>query len=465
VLLRPNARAEAPNEVLDEVLDDHAAASRSAERPVGAGPSALGSWRAIHDDVGTESGWSASMSEGPLITSGSLQPDRLAGNVVIVTGAGTGIGLEAARALLDLEATVVVAEIDEAAGRRAALTLGSGRPEGRLLVIPTDVTDDASVERMVSRVLARFGRIDAVINNATVATAGQTVWETPIADWDASYLVNVRGPVLLARATLPGMIARRRGTFVCVSSTGGPFLAAYESAKSAQVTIANALDQELADSGVVAFTIGPGLVPTATATAAVERLAPRLGLGVEEFWKVNEGVVLSVEAAGAGFAAAVALADRYAGQEVSSTQALVDAGIEVGGPDAAGAPTAVAASGEAVALSRRVRATLAEQAAGWRERSFFERQWMSRDFKQRAGMPVERWLEALDRLPPALAEGHGGEILTRQSLERLASFYGHLGDLARGYVRDPAARDDQIRMVARWQEDAARLASLMEPTA
>lgn len=376
----------------------------------------------------------ATATTAPLVISrGRLRAGALAGEVVIVTGAGGGIGLEAARALLWLGAHVVIAEIDEESGRAAQVMLPGA------LFVATDVADARSVWALVEAVESRFGRIDAVVNNATYAPFGAAVAETPVEVWDRSYAVNLRGPVLLARACLPDMIARRHGVFVCVSSTGGPFLAPYETLKAAQVALANALDAELEGTGLVAFTIGPGLVPTKTASEAIERLAPRLGMTVDQFWASNSGAVLSVEAAGAGFAAAVAQAERYAGQEISSTQALMDAGIEVDVP-----PTGAAAL-DVPALAR-VRATLAEQLDGWKKRSFFERQWMLRDFKQRAGMPVERMLEELE-----------AGIVQRPSLQKLAGFYAHMGELAAGYVKDPAERAEQARIVAAWKSEVDAL--------
>jgi NAD(P)-dependent dehydrogenase (short-subunit alcohol dehydrogenase family) len=295
---------------------------------------------------------SASPANAPaLIAGGKLTPESLAGQVVVVTGAGGGIGLEAARALLWLGASVVIAEIDVALGDAARTALAEVAAVGRLQVIATDVGNEDSVAALVQAVEERFGRIDAVINNATFAPAGAPVADTPVEWWDRSYSVNLRGPVLLARACLPGMVARKHGVFVCVSSTGGPYLAAYETLKSAQLALANSIDAELADSGVVAFTIGPGLVPTRTACAALQLLAPRLGMTVEEFWKMNRGAVVSTEAAGAGFAAAVALAERYAGQEISSTQALIDAGIDLPGDEAADAGASQGGD-TAAALSR-----------------------------------------------------------------------------------------------------------------
>ena len=396
-----------------------------------------------------------------LIAGGTLSRESLAGRVVVVTGAGGGIGFEAARSLLWLGARVVIAEIDAAAGRDADARLATEWSPDRVLFVQTDVGDESSVRHLCKTVIDRFGNIDVILNNATYAPAGVAVAETPIENWDRSYAVNLRGPALLAREVLPDMLARRQGVFVCVSSTGGPFLAAYETLKAAQVALANSLDAELEGTGVVAFTIGPGLVPTRTASNAVEILAPRLGMSVEEFWANNRGAVVSVEAAGAGFAAAIALADRYAGQEVSSTQALMDAGIEVPSEESKAKQIAGPAADTTSALQAclAVRGTLAEQAEGWKQRSFFERQWMLRDFKQRVGMPVERCLESLDRIRQGLAAGDLGALTAaRGMLEKLGGFYAHMGELARGYVKDPQQREEQVRITSRWVAEVRKLA-------
>ncbi|HET7421683.1 MAG TPA: SDR family NAD(P)-dependent oxidoreductase [Candidatus Dormibacteraeota bacterium] len=401
-----------------------------------------------------------------LIATGKLDRESLAGRVAIVTGAGGGIGFEASRSLLWLGARVVVAEIDVEAGREAEARLAAEWSAARVAFVPTDVGDEASVRHLCDSTMTLFGRIDVVVNNATFAPVGAPVAEAGVDAWDKSYAVNLRGPVLLARGVLPAMIARKSGVFVCVSSTGGPYLAPYETLKAAQVALANSLDAELAGTGVIAFTIGPGLVPTQTATRAVEVLAPKLGMTVERFWTVNEGAVLSVEAAGAGFAAAVALAERYAGQEISSSQALIDAGVEIPSEAANGAPVAVRDAAAAAGLCARVRKTLAEQNDGWKQRSFFERQWMLRDFKQHAGMPVERCLESLSQMESGLAAGRG--TIDEQDLaflERLSGFYRHLGGLAQGYVKDPRQRDEQLRTVGGWKSEVDSLVGLLREAA
>jgi NAD(P)-dependent dehydrogenase (short-subunit alcohol dehydrogenase family) len=392
-----------------------------------------------------------------LIAGGKLDRAALAGDVVIVTGAGGGIGFEAARSLLYLGARVVIAEVDATSGRNAEAQLAAESASDRVMFVPTDVSDEQGVRHLCEATLERFGKIDAVLNNATYAPAGTAVTETPIEIWDRSYAVNLRGPALLARAVLPAMIARKRGAFVCVSSTGGPFLAPYETLKAAQLALANSLDSELDGTGVIAFTIGPGLVPTRTATDAIEVLAPRLGMTVEKFWSDNRGAVLLVEAAGAGFAAAIVLAERYAGQEISSSQALIDAGIDVGVEQETSGPRRIEGDVKsALELCRRVEQTLTDQSKGWKERSFFERQWMLRDFKQRVGMPVERCLETLALMHHNLSDGHP-MIVDRNLLEKLGNFYVHLGELAQGYVKNPQQREEQLKLVGAWKADVENL--------
>lgn len=258
-----------------------------------------------------------------------LSTKAMLGETVIVTGAGGGIGYEAARALLWLGANVVIAEINRDSGANAVEKLDAAFDRQRVLFVPTDVGDEQSVQELATQAVRRFGKVDAVINNASIAVLG-AVKDLPVEKWDASYRVNLRGPVLMAHEFLPGMTGRRHGIFVCVSSTGTAFLGGYETLKAAQVHLANTLNIELEGTGVIAFTICPGLVPTETTRKTVGKLAPLMGLTVEEYFALNQKTVLTVEEAGAGFAAAVVLAEQFRGQEISSGQALKAADIRYG---------------------------------------------------------------------------------------------------------------------------------------
>jgi NAD(P)-dependent dehydrogenase (short-subunit alcohol dehydrogenase family) len=387
----------------------------------------------------------------PVISELGLTRDVLKGRTVVVTGAGGGIGYEAARALLWLGANVAIAEIDDSKGRAAEAALQAEFGAEHVVFVHTDVGDEASVANLFNVSASVFGRVDVVINNATVAVLGKVI-DVPIGEWDRSYQVNLRGPVLMARAFLPAMIQRREGTFVCVSSTGTAFLGGYETFKAAQLHLGDTLDAELEGTGVIAYTIGPGLVPTETASRAVAQLAPLMGMSADAFFEMNKGAVLSVEEAGAGFAASVVFAARFRGQEISSAQALRAASREFGSALGQNAPAAIDAEARnrARRLCAAVLSTLKDQAEGWQTRSLFERQWVKRDFKKATGMPVEEWLAALERLHESLAGAGGADA---PPLPRLADYYTHLADLAAGYEKDTVRLQEQLRHVHRWRDE------------
>jgi NAD(P)-dependent dehydrogenase (short-subunit alcohol dehydrogenase family) len=388
-----------------------------------------------------------------------LSPDSLRGETVVVTGAGGGIGYEAARSLLWLGANVVLAEINTTTGARAERSLAGEFGPERVCFVGTDVGDEASVGNLYQKAVARFGKVDAVINNATIAALG-AVKDLPIEEWDASYRVNLRGPVLMARAFLPGMIDRRHGVFVCVSSTGTAYLGGYETFKAAQAHLANTLDAELEDTGVLAFTIGPGLVPTETASRAVGQLAPLLGRSVDAFFAQNKNAMLTAEEAGAGFAASIVFASRFKGLEISSLAALKAAKIDYGAAEATGDGTAIDAGRreQARGACAQVRNTLQQQAADWRRRSLFERQWVIRDFKKAAGMSAEEWLDALAQLNSALDDQRE---VPCPPLAKLAGYYEHLAELAKGYEKDPVKLEDNLRHVYGWRDEVERLRALL----
>jgi len=390
-----------------------------------------------------------------IISQLGLNPDVLLGETVIVTGAGGGIGYEAARALLWLGANVVIAEINQQNGRMAEVTLEKEFGKERVLFVTTDVGDEPSVRELYKLSILAFGKVDAVINNATIAVLGNVVG-VPIESWDRSYHVNLRGPVLMAKTFLPDMIKRNHGIFACVSSTGTAFLGGYETFKAAQVHLANTLDAELEGTNVTAYTIGPGLVPTETASKAIGQLAPQMGMSVEQFFEMNKGALLSVEEAGVGFALSVLFAEKFRGQEISSMQALKAANINFGGGEEEKESVKMSSERrkQAQALCEAVLVTLREQSEGWKSRSLFERQWVIRDFKKTAGMPVEEWLSSLERLDENL---RGEGTITLLPLDKLAGYYEHLAELAKGYEKDAAKLEENLVQVYGWKNDVEQL--------
>jgi hypothetical protein len=174
---------------------------------------------------------------------------------------------------------------------------------------------------------------------------------------------------------------------------------------------------------------------------------------------MNKNAVLSVEEAGAGFAVSVVFAGKFRGQEISSIQALKAADINFGSAHAEEAPAEIDPDQQhqAQALCNVVRVTLKEQSDDWKRRSLFERQWVLRDFRKVAGMPVEEWLETLRQLEENLQRG----VVSPPPLEKLAGYYDHLAELAKGYQKDRAKLEENLRHVYRWRDEVKELEKLI----
>jgi hypothetical protein len=219
-------------------------------------------------------------------------------------------------------------------------------------------------------------------------------------------------------------------------------MGAYEVFKTAQVEFARVLDAEMEGRNVNVLTIGPGLVHTPGSEEGIRALAPLYNKTVEEFQAMSKEAQLSAGEAGAGFAAAVALADRYRGQEISSFAALSDIGITVG--NVGNVRTSELAVREVQwtrvqPLVDKVLSDLEGQYKSWIEMVVFKRQWILRDFKKGAGMSVEMWLDALRQLKVAIEAKDGFKVTShRPPFEKLIAQYSHMLAMLNDYEKDPA---------------------------
>jgi short-subunit dehydrogenase len=186
-------------------------------------------------------------------------PRSLAQQVVVVTGASSGIGRETARMLARHGASVVLVARDEAALREAAAEVAA--LGGQSLVAVADVADAEQVQRVADRAATRFGRIDTWVNNAGIATYG-TVEQTTIEEMRRVVEVDLLGTIHGVKAALP-YLRQSGGTLVNVASVAGrlptPLLAAYSAAKHGVMGFSDALRMELDHdgAGVAVTTILP----------------------------------------------------------------------------------------------------------------------------------------------------------------------------------------------------------------
>ena len=173
-------------------------------------------------------------------------------DVVIVTGAASGLGAVYCRELSAAGYTVVGADVAPV--------------DGVDLAVAVDVADREGTERLAEQVLERFGRIDALVNNAAVYSSivKKPFEEITDEEWDDVMGVNVKGAWLCARAVAPAMRRQRRGKIVNVSSTtvptAPPGFAHYVASKAAIVGLTRALARELGPDGICVNTLTPDYI-------------------------------------------------------------------------------------------------------------------------------------------------------------------------------------------------------------
>jgi NAD(P)-dependent dehydrogenase (short-subunit alcohol dehydrogenase family) len=184
------------------------------------------------------------------------------GRVALVTGASSGIGAAAARALLGAGFTVY------GTSRKAA----AGEQRDGMTFLPLDVTDDGSVAGAVREVLDRSGRIDVLVNNAGVGTAGAAE-ESSMEQARALFETNLFGAIRMTRAVLPHMREQGGGRIINVSSVVGflpaPFMALYSATKHAIEGYSESLDHEVREYGVRVLLVEPAYTRTSFDANAV----------------------------------------------------------------------------------------------------------------------------------------------------------------------------------------------------
>ena len=183
--------------------------------------------------------------------------------VALVTGATEGIGRSIAMLLGRTGYAVGVTA--RTAGKVAELVAELGGLGVRVVGIPGDVADPASVDRVIEAVTAGLGPIAVLVNNAGIAIAKPFV-DTTLEEWDRTFATNVRSLYLLTRAVLPGMKARGEGDIVNIASLAGKNgimnATAYSASKHAMMGFSRSLMLEVRSFGIRVITVCPGSVDT-----------------------------------------------------------------------------------------------------------------------------------------------------------------------------------------------------------
>ncbi|KAJ1291704.1 hypothetical protein BS78_02G336100 [Paspalum vaginatum] len=264
----------------------------------------------------------------------STAPDsqRLAGKVAVITGAASGIGKATAAEFVRNGATVILADVQDDAGRAAAAGLGPAAAYTHC-----DVTDEAQIAAAVDLAVARHGRLDVLYSNAGVsgASAPAPLASLDLADFDRVMAVNARSAVASLKHAARVMVPRGAGCVLCTGSTtgmlGGVAALPYSLSKATVISVVRAAAEELARSGVRVNAISPHAIATPLLVRSLARLHP--GVSDEELKRLVEkgmselrGAVLELEDVAR---AAVYLASDEA-KFVTGHNLVVDGGFTVG---------------------------------------------------------------------------------------------------------------------------------------
>jgi 3-oxoacyl-[acyl-carrier protein] reductase len=205
---------------------------------------------------------------------------RFDGRVAVITGAARGIGFGTAKRFSEEGAAVAIIDLDESAAADAAGKLG-----GKAIGIGCDVSNAASVDAAIARVVEELGGIHILVNNAGI-TRDNLLFKMSEEDWDLVMNVHLKGAFLMTKAAQKHFVEQKYGKILnlsSVSALGNRGQANYSAAKMGVQGFTRTLGIELGPYGINANAIAPGFI----ATEMTDATAARLKMDVEEFRKLN----------------------------------------------------------------------------------------------------------------------------------------------------------------------------------
>ena len=426
-------------------------------------------------------------SRSNLLESIGLLPGMLEDWVAVVTGGGQGIGREIAITLASLGARVGIAELSEFGLETARQIQGFG---GAAKYVQTDISQQDPVNLLAKQIHEELGPVDILINNAIRCPVAPVV-EMDLSQWDEVVAVNLRGAFLTCKAFLPEMIARKHGIILNMISTDAmPGLSAYIATKQGLAGFSQSLAVEVGAEGVRVVAFAPGMVDTPGIRSVADRLAPLLGMTVEEFMRISlhpayDGLMPVEHAAAAAAYLAVNCAEEYHGEIVNGYEILEKAGliqakgielVEQIRLDGAGE---IESSGldqdeqcsRALAYSRKLQIILDETASEFNQLPVFIRPMARSGFKSKAGLRLQDWQRMVESLAAQLSLIQAGETTGKINipqiqdlLEKLSVYYQGVPAETARFTKDTEFLEEVARRTAQRVSVIKGLVRMLEET-
>lgn len=390
------------------------------------------------------------MEDHMILEKNNYDKHALQNKIVLITGGGGGIGFEASRAFAYMGAHVIIAEIDADRGKQAQKRISEENLNGTVEFYQIDITDEKQVDQIYKYIMDKYAHLDVLINNAAFVPMG-AIDTVSISDWDLSYAVNLRAPVLLTQKFISSM-RNTGGTIVFVPSAAPtPYMSAYEIFKTAQVEFCNTLCEEVDGTGILAYAIAPGFVKTDTAVKAVEIVAASLGITTEDFYHSLEEHITDVEIAGAGYAVSVVNAKQYNGKEIMSYQVLMENGFMIDCKEKSNSMHPPLDFDHLSFLFQTIADVFFDQYQNWQTKKMFQKQFILSDFKKQMGLPADSFKVQLEALQGQIQNNEWGDFKDSKKLfEKWRCFYEHQMKLLQGYEKNAAQLASDTKLLSSW---------------
>ena len=396
-----------------------------------------------------------------ILEKNNYDKNALQNQIVLITGGGGGIGIEASRAFAYMGAHVIIAEIDADRGNQAQKLINEENLNGTVEFFQIDITDEKQIDKLYKYIMEKYTRLDVLINNAAVVPMG-AIDTVSISDWDLSYAVNLRAPVLLTKKFISSM-RDTGGIIVFVPSAAPtPYMSAYEIFKTAQVEFCNTLCEEIDGTGIIAYSIAPGFVKTDTAVKAVEIVATSLGITTEDFYKSLEELITDAEIAGVGYAVSVVKAKQYNGKEIMSYQVLMESGLISGDKEKSNSTQTKVDFDNLSFLFKSIADVFFDQYQNWQKKKLFEKQFILSDFKKQMGLPAESFKIQIETLQGQIHNNEWGNFLdSKEMFIKWRCFYEHQIKLLQGYEKNSVKLASDTKLLNSWIENLQEIIKIL----